>query len=200
MRRSILVLILVAGLLLSACGGTDVQAAIATGIYQTQQISELQTAAAAAAQPTHTSAATAQAESETPTETATETATATKPAPPVPTHTSAPNYSLAGNWNVMWNGLVYTLNVSVSGSGFSAVLIHPELTYNFSGSVSGGGQNASGTWSHTNGGTGTFQIQIKPSNLNQFVGNKTDDGSGQPAGQFCGWRGGASMPSPCMGP
>jgi uncharacterized protein YgiM (DUF1202 family) len=45
-NRSLIYLVIITALLLAACGGQDTESAIATGIAQTQQISELQTAAA----------------------------------------------------------------------------------------------------------------------------------------------------------
>lgn len=198
MRRLTLVLMVTLSLLLQACGA-DTQGAIATGIYQTQQISELETAAAAAAQPTSTSAP---ADTATPAASATDTSTATMTATfthsaPAATNTNKPDFKWKGTWNVTWNGATYPLNVSISGNNFSASLYDGSLNFTFVGSLSQGGQLASGTWSHENGGTGDFHIQIKTGNLNQFIGNKTDDGSGQPASAFCGARSGTSMPSPC---
>lgn len=200
MRRFALLTLTLISFVLSACGNS--QAAIATGIAQTLQISELETAAALASQPTATSLPT---ETPLPSDTATETATptltltATRTVPPA-TATNNPDFNWKGNWNVTWNGATYPLSVSISGNSFSGTLNDGVLTFTFSGTLKSGGQVATGTWSHNNGGTGTFQAQIKSGNLNQFIGSKTDDGSGQPASNFCGWRSGTSMPSPCKWP
>jgi hypothetical protein len=196
MRRIAFPLIL--SLLLAACGNSE--AAIATGIAQTLQVSQLETAAALASQPTATDVAT-QTPIDTPTQTdtPTPTLTPTRTVPPA-TATNNPDFNWKGNWIVTWNGSTYPLVVTISGNSFSGTLDTGVLTFTYSGSLSSGGQVASGTWSHNNGGTGTFQAQIKSGNLNQFIGSKTDDGSGQPASNFCGWRSGTSMPDPCKWP
>jgi hypothetical protein len=200
MRKSIPLLLTVISLILSACGNN--QAAIATGIAETQQISALETAAAEASLPTATSQPTNTSQ---PTETATLTLTPTitltaSRTPQPPTATNNAKFDWKGTWNATWNGASYPLNVSISGNSFSASLYDGSLNFSFSGTLSQGGQVVSGTWSHENGGTGTFQGQIKSGNLNQFIGSKTDDGSGQPPSNFCGWRSGSSMPSPCKWP
>jgi hypothetical protein len=196
-----LILIVACSLLLSACG-QDVQAAAATAIYQTQQVAELQTQAAAAqntATPVDTSTPAATA---TDADTATPTATATRTLPPQPTstRTNNPNYSYSGSWKISWNGSTETLSVNISGNNFSATMSTGALIYTYVGTLTNAGQEVHGTWEHDNGGTGDFQIQIKSGNTNQFIGSKTDDGSGQPASEFCGWRAGSSMPSPCKWP
>jgi hypothetical protein len=199
MYRMITVLI-ATSLLLAGCGSSE--AAIATGIAQTLQVAELETAAALASQPTATSEPTqTPLPSDTPTQTNTPTLTLTptRTVPPA-TATNNPDFNWKGNWNVTWNGSTYPLVVTISGNSFSGSLDTGVLQFTFSGSLSSGGQVAKGTWSHNNGGTGTFQAQIKSGNLNQFIGSKTDDGSGQPASNFCGWRSGTSMPDPCKWP
>ncbi len=199
--KSALILIVALGLLLSACGG-NIEAAVATGIAQTQQVADLQTQAAAA-QVTNTPVDTATpAATSTDTDTPTPTATATRTSPPLPTstRTNNPNYSYSGTWNISWNGSNESMSVNISGNNFSATMSTGVLTFTYSGTLSNAGQVVTGSWEHDNGGTGDFQIQIKSGNTNQFIGSKTDDGSGQPASEFCGWRSGTSMPSPCKWP
>jgi hypothetical protein len=203
MRRLTFLTFTIIALALSACGSSE--AAIATAIAQTQQIAALETAAAVASQPTATSVPPSNtplptdAATATFTLTPTVTLTPTRTVPPA-TPTNNPDFNWKGNWVATWNGATYPLSVSISGNSFSATLNDGVLTFTFVGTLKSGGQVATGTWSHNNGGTGTFQAQIKSGNLNQFIGSKTDDGSGQPASNFCGWRSGTSMPSPCKWP
>jgi hypothetical protein len=201
MHKTLLAVFLISSLLLTACGA-DIDSAVATRIFQTQQIAELQTQAAVA-QFTDTPADTSTPNpTATDANTATPTATATRTLPPAPTstRTNNPNYNWSGSWNIYFNGSNYTMSVNISGNSFNGTMSTGVLIYTFVGTLSQGGQVVNGSWSHDNGGTGDFQIQIKSGNTNQFIGSKTDDGSGMPASEFCGWRSGTSMPSPCKWP
>lgn len=194
--------LLACSLLLSACGAQNIDSAVSTRLAQTQQVADLETAAAAA-QFTSTPVDTA-TPSKTPTgaNTSTPTATATRTLPPAPTatRTNNPDYNYSGSWNIRWDSSTYSMSVTISGNNFSGTMSTGVLTYTYSGTLSNAGQVVNGSWSHQNGGTGDFQIQIKSGNVNQFIGSKTDDGSGMPASEFCGWRSGTSMPSPCKWP
>jgi hypothetical protein len=202
MRNTALVTLLIFSLLLTACGAADIDAAVATRIFQTQQVAELQTQVAVA-QFTNTPADTSTpSPTATDVHTATPAATATRTLPPAPTstRTNNANFNWSGSWNIYFNSSTYSMSVNISGNNFSGTMSTGVLAYTFVGTLSNGGQTVNGSWSHDNGGTGDFQIQIKSGNTNQFVGNKTDDGSGMPASEFCGWRTGSSTPSPCKGP
>ena len=129
---------------------------------------------------------------------------ATQPPTPFPTATATNTtvpYDWSGNWSIKAdNGAsTYTgsMSCTISGSGedvnCSGTLNPGALPYNFGGDLSANRQSVSGSFSGT--GSGAWAAQIKSGNLNQFIGNLE---SGTWA--FCGWRSGASEPSPCEWP
>lgn len=122
--------------------------------------------------------------------------------PPTPTATFTPSAtptavpSFGGSWsNKTSNGAsTYTdsINFSISGNNISGTTNWAGLTYTFTGTLSGNGQQASGTWTSTFPDNGTWSAFLL--NNNQFNGNI---GLGW---SFCGWRGGASEPGTCLAP
>ncbi|HSS99586.1 MAG TPA: SH3 domain-containing protein, partial [Terriglobales bacterium] len=252
-RHILVVAFILTALVLQACGATDTQAAVQTAIFQTQQISQLQTAAAGGtggqpAAPTNTPQP--GEPSSTPTITLTFTPSipyvsvsqatncrsgpsssytlittiqageqaqviklfsndyvlvqnphgsgdcwlwlnyanthdfsayslpfATMPPTSTPTFTPTPDFDWDGNWNVQvisggttWTG---TMHADVSGSNISGSFhLEPgNLDYTFSGSLNGSRQKASGTWTLSGGGSGSFVWRIKSGNHFQFTGN-----------------------------
>lgn len=269
------ILMLFFTLLLAACGATDTDSAIATGVAQTQQISALETAAAGGAAAPAVDAVPDTADSnedEAPTETPTSTLTPTPgipmvsvsqdtncrtgpasaygyqatispdqllevvgvwaagddyviveysgeatcwlwtryadnsdfsayelpifstPPTPTATYTPTPSFEWGGNWQVLWGGtgpMPTTFNKAGNTISFKiSVLVNIDLV----GTIGNGGQNLAGTWVSDFPGNGTFQLQIKSGNPNQFVGS-TNLGTA-----ICGAKNGASLPSPCQWP
>ncbi|UYN90218.1 MAG: hypothetical protein KIT08_03020 [Anaerolineales bacterium] len=278
-RKVTLVVLVGLSLLLAACGGLSTEDAIATGIAQTMQISQLETAAAGnngggGAATSAPDAATATDGSTEPTSTLVPTlgtafvsvtqdtncrsgpsvayrlittitagqqvevlktfpsseyvvvknpnnsgdcwlwlryATATDftaydlPAatqPPTPTATLTPTAtptplpSFGGSWTSKTHlgATVYTdsINFSISGNNISGTTSWAGFTYTFTGTLSGGGQQASGSWTSTVPSSGSWSAFLL--NNNQFNGNIGGGWS------FCGWRGGAGEPGTCLAP
>ncbi len=126
---------------------------------------------------------------------------ATQPPTPTPTFTPTPAFDWSGNWTiqVVNGGTTYsgTFACTVSGTG-SSLTCNTTINgfpYTFTGSISGNHQTAGGTYSGTS--SGDWDAQIKSGNMNQFVGNIVTGGL---TWDFCGWRSGSSLPSPCKWP
>ncbi len=127
----------------------------------------------------------------TPPPTPTPTVTAT------PTLTPTPEYNWSGNWttsfgipSMMHETIVFTLTQTGSSVTGSFTLGTDIVT--LSGSLSADKRTLSGTWtSLPSSGPFAFYL-VSP---NQFTGNK-DSGTYE----WCGFRAGAGLPSPCMGP
>jgi hypothetical protein len=126
---------------------------------------------------------------------------ATQPPTPTPTFTPTPAFDWSGNWTVQAvnGGSTYSgpMSCNVSGNNLNCnVTLNPgALPYTFTGSISGNRQTAGGTFSGT--GSGDWDGQIKSGNMNQFIGNLDASGT---IWDFCGWRSGSSVPSPCKWP
>jgi uncharacterized protein YgiM (DUF1202 family) len=121
---------------------------------------------------------------------------ATAPPTPTPTFTPTPAFNWNGTWKAWLGGFQYTISITQSGKSISGSFPYGTETIEMVGSLSNDFQTATGTWEVSDGSDdGTFQLQIKAGNLNQFVGN--GDGGGF---EWCGARSGASMPSPCGWP
>lgn len=129
---------------------------------------------------------------------------ATQPPTPFPTATATNTtvpYDWSGNWNIKADDGVSTftgsMSCTISGNGedvnCSGTLNPGALPYTFGGDLSDNRQSVSGSFGGT--GSGSWAAQIKSGNLNQFIGN-LDAGTWA----FCGWRSGASEPSPCEWP
>jgi len=191
-----MVLALVLGALLLAACGPSAEAAIATGIAQTQRISALETAAADAGAVQATEAATP------------EPSAAAVVAPPAladagdTSSNDNENNNNGGNevnWTGTWTylgtgGSDTSLVITQSGDNISGTFTENGETASFNASLSSNHQSASGSWSIPSGYAGTFQWQIQSGNTNQFVGIETTD-FGQ--GVVCGSRSGAPRPSAC---
>ena len=185
----------VLALAVASCLGLDTQSLVETSIAQTQQISGLQTAAAGA-NSTVTPDAQDQIESSPAAETAALFIQSSQPPTPEPTQ---PAWNWNGVWNVRDGNNLFKGALAVNDNFITGVLdcnwdgCLEQLTIH--GMLINGGQVASGTLELASGGEGPFQWQMYVANTNQFVGNYTNG-----AGQFCGWRDGASEPSPCKWP
>lgn len=127
----------------------------------------------------------------------------TPPPTPTPTVTATstltptPEYNWSGNWttsfgipSMMHETIVFTLTQTGSSVTGSFTLGTDIVT--LSGSLSADKRTLSGTWtSLPSSGPFAFYL-VSP---NQFTGNK-DSGTYE----WCGFRAGAGLPSPCMGP
>lgn len=127
----------------------------------------------------------------TPPPTPTPTVTAT------PTLTPTPEYNWSGNWttsfgipSMMHETIVFALTQTGSSVTGSFTLGTDIVT--LSGSLSADKRTLSGTWTSLPS-SGPFAFYLV--SLNQFTGNK-DSGTYE----WCGFRAGAGLPSPCMGP
>jgi hypothetical protein len=131
---------------------------------------------------------------------------ATLPPTATPTFTPTPSQTTVSfDWSGSWqytitqsNGNVAssgTITFAISGSGATTTITFIGVSTDLTGTISSNGQSLSGTWSN-NGGpgdSGTFQIQIKSGNTNQFQG--TFVSVNFPAvNTFCGWRSGSNPP------
>lgn len=119
---------------------------------------------------------------------------------PTPTFTPTPEFIWDGDWQmVLSTGSVILVNIDVSGNTLSGSFpIGAGATLSFSLSLNSSKQNASGTYTVDIGPHGTVQWMIKSDNPNQFIGSYSNgDGSSL---EWCGWRAGASKPSPCQWP
>lgn len=123
----------------------------------------------------------------------------TPPPTPTPTYTPTPIAYWAGSWSLYVEPLAgtYPLSLTQSGQSVSGSFVIGADTINISGTVSADGKTVTGTWTNTTSSvSGSFVWQLK-TNTNQFVGNFEDSGTTY---GWCGYRSGASMPSPCLGP
>jgi hypothetical protein len=126
----------------------------------------------------------------------------TPPPTPTPTFTPTPIVWFHGSWNVRIDGFPFSMSVTQSGTSISGYAdTGGGNSATFTGTASGPElKYVSGTWTSTIGTSGTFEWQLR-TNTNQFNGNivkllplPVENGA------FCGWRSGASEPSPCLGP
>ena len=125
----------------------------------------------------------------------------TPPPSPTPTFTPTPMIDWSGSWNHSDDGGgPYTINIAVTGSSLSGSFAAGGSNFTVAGTISPDGMSVSGTLTDTTAVTsGPFNWFIVPgSNNNQFNGNG-DTGVGATFG-WCGWRNGAVMPVPCLGP
>lgn len=117
--------------------------------------------------------------------------------PPTPTATPTPMPSFAGDtWTNRTHKDASSFNNSiafaVSGNSISGSTTWGAYNYTFTGTLSANGQQASGTWTSSVPSNGSWSAYLL--NNNQFNGTIGFDWS------FCGWRGGAGEPSPCLAP
>ncbi|MCW5874098.1 MAG: hypothetical protein KIS88_05580 [Anaerolineales bacterium] len=128
--------------------------------------------------------------------TATQPPTPTATLTPTVTPTPTPLPSFGGTWtgrlytNAI-NGYTDSITFVISGNSISGTSLWYGSTHTLVGTLSNNGQQANGTWTNTFGLSGNWVAFLL--NNNQFNGNV----SGQ---AFCGWRGGANLPSPCNSP
>lgn len=128
-------------------------------------------------------------------------AAATQPPTPTPsltptnTATPTPSYNWNGTWSIWVGGVPYTMTMTQTGGSVSATFPSGADTVTLTGNLSSGWQTASGNWVSSGGPSGTFEFKMLNANLNQFIGNYNAG-----ALPWCGARGGAAMPAPCMGP
>lgn len=123
---------------------------------------------------------------------------ATLPPTPAPTLTPTPVYDWGGSWSNKATDGVFTYNGSIefhiAGNTVNGTTMWAGLVYTFTGTLSASKQEVTGTYTVL-GDTRNWRAMIKPDNPNQFIGNLHN---GDWA--FCGWRGGAGEPNPCMWP
>jgi len=123
---------------------------------------------------------------------------ATQPPTSTPTFTPTAEWMWDGTWTMTFGALSGSGSWNRSGNSISGTFSDGANDYTFSGSLSSGGQVASGTVTYVNlATTGSFDLMIKSGNHNQFIGNGDFSGT---VYALCGWRGGSSAPSPCQWP
>ena len=107
----------------------------------------------------------------------------------------------AGSWNMLIDGDAVSVRVTQTGNTVSGIFTIGTVDFKFSGTVSADGQTVNGTWQDVAGSgsyNGPFVWQLKK-NINQFVGSITNTPASY-TGPWCGYRSGASAPSPCLYP
>ena len=123
---------------------------------------------------------------------------ATQPPTPFPTATATLAFDWDGTWSMWVDGTPYTMTINQSGSSISGSFSSGADTVTISASLSANFQEATGTYTVSGGGgSGNIHWMLKSGNMNQFIGSATAGGS---TAAWCGARGGASMPSPCLWP
>jgi len=96
----------------------------------------------------------------------------------------------------MIDGVSGTMTLTQSGSNVSGSLIGGMVFYTMSGSTSGGGRDLSGdVFNASDDEVAEFDFHMLD-NTEQFRGTYTDPDPGE----WCGARGGASIPSACGWP
>ncbi|MCW5838724.1 MAG: hypothetical protein KIT29_02305 [Anaerolineales bacterium] len=120
----------------------------------------------------------------TPTATLTPTATAT----PLPSFGGAWTSKTASGASNYTGAITFTL----SGNTVTGSTQFSTYSYSFTGTLSGDGQQVSGTWTSSVPSNGNWTARLL--NNNQFSGNIGNGWS------FCGWRNGASEPGSCQWP
>ncbi|TAK13485.1 MAG: hypothetical protein EPO32_05310 [Anaerolineae bacterium] len=123
----------------------------------------------------------------------------TPPPTPTPTYTPTPIAHWAGSWSLYIEPFAasYPLSLTQSGLTVSGSFDLGGVPINVVGTVSADGMTVTGTWTNSStSDSGSFVWKLK-ANLNQFVGNFVDSGTTY---GWCGYRNGASVPSPCLGP
>jgi hypothetical protein len=120
--------------------------------------------------------------------------------PPTPTNTATPTPSIVwdGNWNMYANGAaIGVIDVNESGNSLSGAFSYSGSNFTFSLTLNSDKTAATGSYTNTTAVyTRPLVWQIKK-NTNQFVGHFENGGTNY---EWCGWRSGASMPSPCLLP
>ena len=124
----------------------------------------------------------------TPTPTITPTHTIT----PTFTLTSTPAVSWTGNWSTRFAGFDITVALNQSGSNVTGSFTAWAISYSMNGTLSGDKMTLTGTYTDT---VETYPFLFHIVSPNQFNGN---GGSGP--NEWCGYRSGAGLPSPCMYP
>ena len=121
------------------------------------------------------------------------------PPTPTPSFTPTPIYNWTGSWTTSY-GIsgspheTYTIHLTQKGSSVTGSAMIGASTVNVTGSLSADFMTLTGTWSQVSPeASGPFVFKMI--NINQFVGN---EGGG--IHEWCGYREGAGLPSPCMGP
>lgn len=122
---------------------------------------------------------------------------ATQPPTPTNTATPTPTYIWQGDWTTsVETGGVCTMTLTHTGNTISGTYTCPAgggYSGSVSGTVSADLRTVNGTWT-VGVSTGAFTWERKLVNVNQFVGNWDSTYF------WCGARGGASQPDPCLGP
>lgn len=120
--------------------------------------------------------------------------------PPTPTNTATPTPEVVwdGNWNMYANGAaIGVIDVNESGNSLSGSFAYSGSNFTFSLTLNSAKTVATGSYTNTTAVyTRPLVWQIKK-NTNQFIGHFENAGTNY---EWCGWRSGASMPSPCLLP
>jgi hypothetical protein len=111
--------------------------------------------------------------------------------PPTPTQT----YDWTGDWSVWVDGDPESMTLDQSDNSVTGTLIYPADSFDMSGTVSDAGRTLSGSITPLDPPV-TFVFHMT-SDMHQFQGHYTREGDDR---AWCGARGGADEPSPCMWP
>ena len=125
----------------------------------------------------------------------------TPPPTPTPTFTPTPLHIFHGTWTVQVDGSTYLMTVDQAGLSLTASFSTGDQSVSLNGLIGNNDPNyVSGVWTASpSGAKGSFVWLLKK-NTNQFVGHIDQSVPSMMTAEFCGWRSGASVPSPCDGP
>jgi hypothetical protein len=123
--------------------------------------------------------------------------TFTSPPTPTPSFTPTPEYNWTGTWTSSFGktGLMhetYIISLTQTNGTVTGSFSLGANTVTLNGILSSDYMTLTGTWSLLPD-SGTFVFKLI--NMDQFIGNR-DNGDYE----WCGYRAGAGLPSPCMGP
>lgn len=123
----------------------------------------------------------------------------TPPPTPTPSFTPKPIYNWTGSWTTSWGVTgfpheTYVITFTQTNASVAGTFTVGTDVVTLSGTLSVDYLTLTGTWSSpTPPNSGPFVFKLVTAD--QFIGNMNSG-----AYEWCGRRGGASLPSPCMGP
>lgn len=106
----------------------------------------------------------------------------------------------SGTWTQNTGGPNFTTVITQTGNLITAISTLGSDTATASGTLSADERTFTGTYTNTLGQSGTLIWQLVPGTIDQFTGkgqNLLPVKNNYPS---CGWRNGAPMPKPCLGP
>lgn len=106
----------------------------------------------------------------------------------------------SGTWTQNTGGPNFTTVLTQTGNLISGTSTLGSDTATITGTLSADERTFTGTYTNSLGQSGTLVWQLVPGTIDQFTGkgqNLLPEKSNYPS---CGWRNGAPMPKPCLGP